>query len=52
MSPEQIAARLAIRVALTQFHESRRQLGVATLALRKIVDMEPKLPAFLRPQIG
>lgn len=50
MSPEQIAARLALRVALAQFHESRMQLGLAARALRKVVDVGPKVPAFLRPQ--
>jgi hypothetical protein len=51
MTPEQIAARLALRVALSKFHGARHELGLATLALRKVVDLGPKTPAFHKQQI-
>lgn len=50
MSPEQIAARLALREAQARFHASRIELGQAMRALRKVVELGPKTPAFLRPQ--
>jgi hypothetical protein len=50
MTPEQIAARLALRDALSRFHSSRHELGQAMRALRKVVEVGTKTPAFLRPQ--
>lgn len=50
MTPEQIAARLALREARLKFNESRHQLLAATEALRKVVRLGPKEPALLRRQ--
>jgi hypothetical protein len=51
MRPEQIAARLALRDARLRFNESKHELALATLALRKVVELGPKTPAFHKQQI-
>lgn len=50
MTPEQIAARLALVAARLKFNESKHELAMATMALRKVVELGPKTPALLRQQ--
>lgn len=51
MTPEQITARLALRQARLKFNLCRHELALATMALRKVVDLGPKTPAFHKQQI-
>lgn len=52
MSPQQIAARLALREALRNHHETRIQVARAARAVRQVIQIGPKAPALLRKQAG
>lgn len=50
MTPEQIAARLALREALRNHHETRIQVARAARIVRGLIELGPKQPALLRRQ--
>lgn len=50
MSPEQITARLALREAMRHHHQTRIEVARAARALRQLIELGPKPPAFLRRQ--
>lgn len=52
MTPEQIAARLALREALRNHRFTRIEVARAARVVRGLIELGPKTPALTRKQAG